>query len=100
MVANIRPKTRGATPIRSAGHAPDKNSKSINSQMNPNKNGPEGSSKSRIEPGDSIMCKVTLFCHWQLASIDLSSKAGVVTFIPYVQPNCMASPEMLEDPIY
>jgi hypothetical protein len=53
--------------------------------MNSKKNGPEGSSKSRIELGDLILCRVILFCHLQLANIDLSSKAGLANFIPYVK---------------
>jgi hypothetical protein len=90
----------GATPIRSAGRAPDKNNKSINNQINSKRNGPDGSNETRIVPGDLISCRITLFCHRQLANIGLSNKTGLVIFIPYVQPSYMTSPEVLEDLIY
>ena len=90
----------GATPIGSAGRAPDKNFPNVDNQRTLKENGPKGSNRSRIEPGDLILRRVMLFCHRQLTSIGLSSKAGHITSIPYEQSNCMASPEVFEDPIY
>ena len=89
----------GATPIGSAGHAPDENNPSVNNQVTQKKNGPEGSNRSRIEPGDLILRRVTLFCHRQLTSIDLSSKTGHVTPIPYVLSTGITLPKVLKDPI-
>jgi hypothetical protein len=62
------------------------------------KNGSEGSSKSRFEPEDLNLCRITLFCLRQLPSIGSPNKNGIVILIPY--DKLLASPEVYKDPIY